>query len=192
MNLRGVYFYFKKKRQIFQRLLQNISLPTEQEWGTQVLGGDEVSFSKPILNFPWLALSYALRRHLIESVVLKGFHCVFPQTLLWTADTFAVRMALVEDAGTSSSSVWSLWQLFIPLKRLHALGSRGGYGRQAREAMALYKEQNKSAGEKDSVRSLNCSQTVDKLPNTRARPTCLPDKDQRPGCITDFSEGFWG
>lgn len=53
--------------------------------------------------------------------------------------------------------------------------------------MALYKEQNKSAEEKGSVRPLNCSQTGDKLLNTGARITCLPDKDQRPGCITDFS-----
>lgn len=63
-----------------------------------VLGGDEVSFSKPILNFPLLALSLSLGRHLIESV-LKGFHCVFPQTLLWIADTFTACTALVKDAG---------------------------------------------------------------------------------------------
>jgi len=63
-----------------------------------VLGGDEVSFSKPILNFPLLALSLSLGKHLIESV-LKGFHCVFPQTLLWIADTFTVCTALVKDAG---------------------------------------------------------------------------------------------
>lgn len=75
--------------------------------GGQVLGGDGLSFSKPVLNFPWLALSHSLGRHLIESV-LKGFHCVFPQTLLWTVDTFTVRMALVEDAGVLLLSLVSV------------------------------------------------------------------------------------
>lgn len=101
-------FLFQKKETNFPKVAAEYFPAYRTGMGAQVLGGDEVSFSKPILNFPWLVLSHALRRHLIESVVLKGFHCVFSQTLLWIADTFAVRMALVEDAGTSSSSVWSL------------------------------------------------------------------------------------
>lgn len=76
---------------------QDRQIDRERERGL-VLGGDEVSFSKPILNFPLLALSLSLGRHLIESV-LKGFHCVFPQTLLWIADTFTACTALVKDAG---------------------------------------------------------------------------------------------
>lgn len=98
MNLRGIYFYFKKETN-FPKVAAEYFPAYITGMGGQVLVGDEASFSKPILNFPWLALSHALRRHLIESVVLKGSHCVFPQTLLWIADTFTVHMALVEDAG---------------------------------------------------------------------------------------------
>lgn len=98
MNLRGIYFYFKKETN-FPKVAAEYFPAYITGMGGQVLVGDEASFSKPILNFPWLALSHALRRHLIESVVLKGSHCVFPQTLSWIADTFTVHMALVEDAG---------------------------------------------------------------------------------------------
>lgn len=66
-----------------------------------------MSFREPILNFPLLALSLSLGRHLIESV-LKGFHCVFPQTLLWIADTFTVCTALVKDAAILSLSLVSV------------------------------------------------------------------------------------
>lgn len=107
-------FLFKKKRDKFSkgccRIFPCIHNRDKGEGDTdgQVLGGDEVSFSKPILDFPWLALSHALRRHLIESVVLKGSHCVSPQPLLWIADTFTLRMAPVEDAGILPLSLVSV------------------------------------------------------------------------------------
>lgn len=48
-----------------------------------------------ILNFP-LLVSVPPGRLLIESV-LKGFHCVFPQTPLWITDALIVSTALMED-----------------------------------------------------------------------------------------------
>lgn len=44
-----------------------------------------------------LSFSFLVVRLLIESV-LKGFHCAYPQTLLWIADAFIVSTTLMEDA----------------------------------------------------------------------------------------------
>lgn len=188
-------FYYPKKWQIFQRLLQNISLHMTGVGG-QVLGGDEVSFSEPILNFPLLALSHSLRRHLIESV-LKAFHCVFPQTLLWIADTFTVCRALVEDAGILLLSLASVTIVHASLRGCVLSGQEEVKTDRRMKQWLFTRNGTEALGEKDTGRSLNCRETVDKLLGTRARATRLPDKDQRPGCITDFlakkdwSNGDW-
>lgn len=61
----------------------------------------------PILNFHcWCSVS--LGRLLIESV-LKGFLCVFPQTLLQITEALIVSTALMEELS-SHYSAWSLSQ----------------------------------------------------------------------------------
>lgn len=56
-----------------------------------------MSFCEPSIEFSIVGVSLSWERLLIESV-LKGFHCVFLETLLWILDIFIVSTALMEDA----------------------------------------------------------------------------------------------
>lgn len=55
------------------------------------------------------------------------------------------------------------------------------------EQWLFTRDRTKVLGRKMPIRSFSFSETADKLLNTRARATHLPDKDQGPGCTTDFS-----
>lgn len=54
-------------------------------------------FLRANIGFSIVGGSVSPGRHLIESV-LKGFHCVFPETLLCITDATVVSTAVMEDA----------------------------------------------------------------------------------------------